>query len=61
MTDYRQALEQLAAMLRMHSYLVSRPELESGKEAIFRALCGQYACSVQQQLDLVALLEKGVK
>ena len=60
MSDYRQALEQLAAMLRMHSALVGRPELESGKENIFRTLCGQHAVTVQQQIDLVAELEKGV-
>jgi hypothetical protein len=57
MSDYRQALEQLAAMLRMSSQLVGRPELESGKETAFRTLCGQYAVSVQQQIDLVAALE----
>lgn len=57
MSDYRQALEQLAAMLRMHSQLVGRPEFESGKETIFRTLCGQYAFIVQQQIDLIAALK----
>lgn len=57
MSDYSKALEQLAAMLRMHSHLVGRPEHESSKEAIFRTLCGQYAVSVQQQIDLIAAIE----
>ncbi|MCE1226517.1 MAG: hypothetical protein LWW87_08550 [Geobacteraceae bacterium] len=53
MKDYRDALEQLAAMLRMHSQLSSHLRNESGKEKFFRRICEQQAVGIQQQIDLI--------
>ncbi len=58
MSDYKQALERLAAMLRMHSQLASHPQTERTEEKLFRRVCEQYAVNVQQQIDLVDAVER---